>query len=246
LVDGSAPPFEDAPQGLLSDGAHASVHVTGGDDLGGVGAEDVLGPLFRVGNTGGDLAGHLLIPEVPCVLKVRAIADMDERMALLQQERKITRDEATAHITRQDRHRALWTRYLYRVDIDDPRLYDVIIHTGNLTIGDACEIICCAARSETYQVTSESERVINDLAIVSHIKAALQTTCDADVVSNDGLVRVSMSAQKIKRTGMISPRLQMHVQEQIREDLTKEILKIAQAVPGVKEVVCNVELPYYA
>ena len=191
-------------------------------------------------------AGHLLIPEIPCVLKVRAIADMDERIAFLQQERKITRDEAMAHITQQDRQRALWTRYLYRVDIDDPRLYDVIIHTGNLTIGDACEIICCAARSETYQVTSESERAINDIAVVSHIKAALQTIGDADVVSNDGLVRVNLSAQKIKRTGMISPRLQMHVQEQIREDLTKEILKIAQAVPGVKEVVCNVELPYYA
>ncbi len=176
----------------------------------------------------------------------KEIAEMDERIDLLQKERKMSRDEALAMLTNEDRHRALWTRYLYKVDIDDSRHYDVIIHIGGLTIQDACDIICCAARSKTYEATPESERKIHDLAIVSHIKAALQESCDAEVAANDGLVRIRVSAQKIKRTGMISPRLQMHVQEQIKEDLTKEILQVAREVPGVKEVVCDVELPYYS
>lgn len=191
-------------------------------------------------------AGHLLIPEIPYVLKVRVIADIEERIDFLRKERKMTQEEARAFITGEDRHRELWTRYLYKVDIDNARLYDLIIHIGSLTVQDAIDIICSAARSKTYEVTPDALRTINDLAIVSHVKAAIQEKCEADVTSNNGAVRINVSSQKIRRTGMISPRLQMIVQEQIKEDVTREIIQIVENVPGVKEVVCNVEMPYYS
>ena len=68
-------------------------------------------------------AGHLLIPEVPHVLKVRVLADMEERIAFVQSQRNISRQEAAAFLAGEDRQRALWTRYLYKVDIRHSLLY---------------------------------------------------------------------------------------------------------------------------
>ena len=191
-------------------------------------------------------AGHLLISEIPHVLKVRVIADMEERIALVQQRNNLSRNEAVAFISDEDKHRSRWTRYLYKMDIEDPRLYDIIIHIGGLKISDACEIICCAVRCETFKTTRESIGAISDLAIVNHVKAALQTVCEAEVRSANGIVYVRVPPQKIKRTGQISPKLQLHLQETIKDDITKKIIEIVQNIPGVKEVVCDVEMPYYS
>lgn len=191
-------------------------------------------------------AGHLLIPEVRHVLKVRVLAEMDERIAFVQKQRNMSRDEAAAFLTNEDKQRARWTRYLYKVDIEDPRVYDIILNIGGLRIIDACNIICAAAKSETFATTPESQKALSDLAIVSHVKAALKDVCEAEVKSTSGLVHVQVSAQRIRSTGFASPRLQRHVRETIQDDLTKEIIQIVQGVPGVKKVFCDVERPYYS
>jgi len=191
-------------------------------------------------------AGHLFIPEIAHVLKVRIVADMDERVALLQQRQKTSQDDAIAHIRDGDRHRADWTRFLYKVDIEDPRLYDIIINIRGIRIDDACKIICSAARCETYKTTLESKKAINDLALQSHVSASLQTVCDAKVTCQDGYVHVKVPAQKITKTGYSSPQMRSHIQETIRDDLTKEIIEIIRRISDVKDVVCDVELPYYS
>ncbi|MBW1800737.1 MAG: cytidylate kinase-like family protein [Deltaproteobacteria bacterium] len=191
-------------------------------------------------------AGHLLIPEVPHVFKARVIADMAMRIAFLQEKKNMSREEATAFLAEEDKQRAIWTRYLYKVDLEDPRLYNIILNIGGLTIDDACGIICGAVQSDTFKTTPESQRIIGDLAVVSHVKAALQDICDADVSSTDGMVHIRVSAQKIRRTGYISPKHQMNLKENIKEDIQSEIIQIVKMVPGVREVFCDVETPYYA
>jgi cytidylate kinase len=191
-------------------------------------------------------AGHLLIPEVPHVLKVRVIAEMDERIAFVRKQRNMSRDEAAAFLANEDRQRTLWTRYLYKVDIEDPRVYDIILNIGGLRIIDACTIICDAAKSGTFTTTVEAQKSLSDLAIVSHVKAALKDVCEAEVKSTNGMVHIQVPAQRIRSTGFASPRLQRHVRETIQDDLTKEIVQIVQNVPGVKEVFCDVKRPYYS
>lgn len=191
-------------------------------------------------------AGHLLIPEVPHVLKVRVIAKMDERIAFLQKKRHMSKVEAEAFLANEDKQRALWTRYLYKVDIEDPRVYDIILNIGGLTIIDACNLVCAAAKSETFTTTVESQKTLSDLAIVSHVQAALKDVCEAEVTSTDGVVHIRVPAQRIRSTGFASPRLQRHVRETIQDNITKEIVQIVQAVPGLKEVFCDVKRPYYS
>jgi len=191
-------------------------------------------------------AGHLLLKKIPKVLKVRLMVEIEDRVALLQQKQNMSRDQALKLIKNEDKHRTNWTRYLYKMDLNDPQPYDIVINVGQLTVSDACEIICSAARSETYKTTLESKKTINDLAIVSRVKAALQEICEAEVSSNDGHVYIKVEAQKIRNTGQASPALRMHISSTIKEDLTRQVLEIAQKVPGVTEVVCDVELPYYS
>jgi len=190
-------------------------------------------------------AGHLLLTEVPNVLKVRLLAEKDDRIAFLQQRRNLSREQALEIIESEDKNRVNWTRYLYKMDLNDPWLYDIVIKIGELSIEDACEIICRAARSETYQSTDESKQAIDDLAITNRIQAELKSICDAQVFVKNGEVQVKVGAQKRRKSGYISPALQDHIGETYQHDVTRQIYEIAHKVPGVKDVFCQVDMPYY-
>jgi cytidylate kinase len=190
-------------------------------------------------------AGHVLIPDISHVLKVRVIAEMEDRIAFLQERRNISRDEAVEFIEKEDKHRAEWNRYICKADISDPRLYDMVLNVGRLKVQDACEIICTAARSDAYRSTPESRNAIKDLAVSSHVKAALQGICDAEVTSNKGVIHIKVGGQKLRKTGVASPKLQTHIRERIREDLTLEIMEAIRKIPGVREVIWDIDLPYY-
>jgi cytidylate kinase len=191
-------------------------------------------------------AGHLLVPDISHVLKVRVMAGLNQRIDFLQRVQKLSRDEATAFIKKEDRERALWTRHLYKTDMNDPQIYDIVLNIGQLTISDACELLCASARSDTFKATPTSTKAIRDLALSSHIGAALQAVCKAEVRANDGIVFIKVPAQKIRKSGYSSPKLQSVVKEKIREDLMKEIEGIVKKIPDIKEVVYDVDLPYYS
>jgi len=190
-------------------------------------------------------AGHLLLPRISHVLRVRVIAEMEQRIAFLQEKQDLSRDEAIVFINKEDKERAHWTRYIYKVEMEDPRLYDIVTHIERLNVQDACEIICCAAQSDRYKANLESKRAMNDLALSSHVKATIQGICEAEVTSTEGVVRIRVKGQRLKKTGFARPELQQQVRERIREDLAKEIVGIVSKIPGVDEVICDIDLPYY-
>jgi cytidylate kinase len=190
-------------------------------------------------------AGHLLLTEIPKVLKVRILAEKEDRIAFLKQQQNISREQALLNIENEDKHRTNWTRYLYKTDINDPSLYDIVINIGSLTIDTACEIICLAAKSGAFLMTDNSKQALDDAAISSHISAALQSICDAQVSVAKGEVQVKIAAQKRRKTGHLSPALQNHLGLTYQEDLIGQVNKISYDIPGVKKVFCSVEPPYY-
>ena len=147
-------------------------------------------------------AGHLLLPKISHVLKVRVIAELDERVELLQQKEKFSKEEALAFIREDDRQRAKWTHYLYGTEIGDPSLYDMVLNIGRLKIKNACEIICTVARSETYKATAESRKAVENLAISSHVKVALQDICTADVTQKTDMCISKPRGKNYERQGV--------------------------------------------
>jgi cytidylate kinase len=188
-------------------------------------------------------AGHLLLPPIGHILKIRIIADMKERIRLLQAERSLLPDEAEREIEREDRHRSNWTRYLYNRDINDPTLYDMVVHIHTFKIEDVCRVICEAAATPSFQSTEESRSAVRDMAISSQIRVALMPLCEADVTSHRGAVHIRVAARKIRKFDYANQNAQSKLQQQLKVELNDRILEVARQVSGVTTVACDIDSP---
>jgi len=167
------------------------------------------------------LAGHLLLGNGPHVLRSRIIAPMEFRVGKVQDRLNCTRKEAIAYIEKMDEDRRKWTRFLYGVDWRDASLYDLVLNLEQMSLEEACEVICSVARLKCFASTPETQTALNDLAKASRVKASLAmnpATFDLqfEVVAHNGSVSI--------KGDIVSP------------DQIKKISSIARTVPGVTEV----------
>ena len=143
--------------------------------------------------------GHLLLPGIAHVVRVRVIADMPFRIqAALPQHS--TREAALAYIEKVDQERREWVRFLFGVEWDDPLLYDLVLNLSRMSLDTACEAVTQLAARPEFQPTSESAKALRDLVLRSRVEAALAIdprTRDAElaVTADDGLVDVNGQAR---------------------------------------------------
>ena len=171
------------------------------------------------------LAGHFFVRDIPHVLKVRIIADLEERVKNEAEREGISRKQALEIIKQDDEERRKWSLHLYGIDTSDPSLYDMVIHVGKLSTDDASYIICKTVGLEAFRTTPESQRSMEDLCIEAEVKAALMDVDpDVDVTSSRGLVNVYTVA--LLADG---------------DKLIKDIQAIAGSIEGVKQVEVHVK-----
>jgi len=109
-------------------------------------------------------AGQFFVKEIPHVIKVRILADMEERIAcMMNRERLSSREEALNIVNEVDRERKEWSLKLYGIDTWDSRLYDLVIKIDRITVDDAVEFICSAAKLKRFQTTPESQKMMDEL-----------------------------------------------------------------------------------
>ena len=164
------------------------------------------------------LGGHLLLRKGPRVLRTRIIAPMEFRIAQVQGRFKCTRREAIDNIEEVDRDRRRWTKFLYDVDWTDPSLYDLVLNLEQMSLQEACDVVCAASQLECFEFTLACQKAIDDLALASRIKASLAVhsataNLQFEIEADDGSVAV--------RGDIISP------------DQARQIGQIVRAVPGV-------------
>ncbi len=169
-------------------------------------------------------AGHLLIKDACPVIKVKVIADMEQRILFAMERNKISREEAIPYIKKMDKYRKKWTKFLYDIDWNDPSLYDVIINLKDMSIQTACDMIAVMTTVSEFKLTEASKKAIADLTLESQVKARLasdDTTKDymLKIVVKDGNVTVS---GRVKNT----------------EDANR-IKTIIEEMPGVKSMDCS-------
>jgi cytidylate kinase len=119
------------------------------------------------------LAGHFFVKDVPHVLKVRVLSDMEDRVRLEMACKNIDTDEARRMLEKDDEERRKWSQTLYGIDTADPSLYDLVVHIKNLTVDDAVDMICDYIAKPHFKTTPESQRKIEDLALSAAINKAL-------------------------------------------------------------------------
>ena len=141
------------------------------------------------------LAGHFFVKDIPHVLKVRVIADLEARIRNEIEREGISRKEALHIIQRDDEERRRWSEYLYGINTSDPSLYDLVVHIGNMTTDDAAYVICQTAALDTFKTTPESHQALENIAVAAQVKAAIMDLApDVDVVASGGAVQIHTSA----------------------------------------------------
>jgi hypothetical protein len=170
------------------------------------------------------LAGHFFVKGISHVLKVRVIADLEDRVALEMEREGISRKEALDVLLKDDEERVKWSKNLYGIDTRKASLYDLVIHIHKLTVKDAVDMICHAAGLPQFQATPESQRAIDGLALAARVKAALvDVRPDLQVTAEDGIVSVETEAPIIHEASLV-----------------REIQEISNNIAGVKETKINV------
>jgi cytidylate kinase len=166
------------------------------------------------------LAGHFFLKGVNHVLKVRILADLEDRIRLEMEREKISREEAQYVLKKDDHERRQWSLRLYGRDSWDPSLYDLVIHIHRIRVDDAVEIICRTATSEHFRTTPESQKAIDELVLASRVKTRLIDACPS--------VRVRVCEGVAFVDTQAGPG--------IAESLAAELQDITKSIPGVKEV----------
>jgi cytidylate kinase len=171
------------------------------------------------------LAGHFFVTHVSHVLKVRIIADLDERVKNEAEREGISRKEALRILQSDDEERRKWSMHLYGIDTHKPELYDLFIHIKKITTDDAVHIISETLALDRFKTTPESQQHMEDLALAAEIRAVLvDLEPDVDVVASKGRVQVHTAALLTRERGVAA-----------------DIEVIAKSIAGVKEVMVGVK-----
>ena len=195
-------------------------------------------------------ASHLLLPDIGHVLNIRILADMAGRIQFMQQTQHISEKDAIRHINTEDTNRTRWAHYLYKTDITDPQLYDMVIKINKFNIEDAARVICEAARQPCLQPTAGSQQALSDLAVSSRVKAAIFKTCRADlkvaVTANAGIVHIRAETPSLRKTGYTNPKTETYIKEKMQKEITDEIAGAISGIPDIKNTVYEIIPPSYS
>lgn len=162
------------------------------------------------------LSGHFFVKDISHVLKVRIIADMEDRIRLEMQREKISREEARRILRNDDEQRRRWSKYLYGIDTKDPSLYDLVLHIRKIGVDEAVNVICHAVNLEIFRTTPESQKAMDDLLLAAEVKMALgDLGANLEISANAGMIEIRQGPKSKQLTH------------------TEEIKAIAQKVPGV-------------
>ncbi|MGQ9571737.1 MAG: cytidylate kinase-like family protein [Dehalococcoidia bacterium] len=90
---------------------------------------------------------QIILKELPIALHVLVQAPLKVRISHLAKRDQLTVEEAAKRIEEVDSGRAAFHRKFFKVDVDDPSLYDLVINTTRLPFTVAAETVCLAARA---------------------------------------------------------------------------------------------------
>jgi cytidylate kinase len=171
--------------------------------------------------------GQQLLKGIGHVMKVRLIAPLEYRIKAAIEREGLTREAAISYIQQVDEERLRRMRYLFNVDWREAALYDVVLNLEHMSLETAADVVIYMGQHPEYQPTSATVKTLNDLTLSSQVKATLAahpvtSGIDVEVRADDGTIWL---------TGLIDS-----------GELEYEMIRIAQTVPGMKEVISDLEV----
>jgi hypothetical protein len=146
------------------------------------------------------LVGHgaaIMLRDVPHVLRVRITAPEPIRVRRVRDQQGLADENAAAHLVHDiDHERAARMRFLYRVDLDDPVLYDLTLNSERLTVEACVRIIRETLETHSMQPTEQGLARARDLSLAAEARARLLVDprtrgLRVGVGANGGVVTIS-------------------------------------------------------
>jgi cytidylate kinase len=179
----------------------------------------------------GVIVGHgsqVLLRTFDCAFHVRLSSPEGRRAERLAAEKGLSRDAALKLVRTQDREQAGFFKFAFQMDMDDHALYDLVVNTRKLAPATAARIIIDAARADDLRSCSlHAIEAMERLAVEKKVRAALM----------ENRVDSSLLVLEVLGEGVA------HVGGVIANDEDRQrIAAIVRAVPGVKNVVSEMEV----
>ena len=176
------------------------------------------------------LAGHFFLMGIPHVLKVRIIADIEDRIQEEMKRENISAETARFVLKKDDEERRKWGLKLYGIDTSDSTLYDIVLHIKTLRVEDAVRILVDTVHLPSFKTTPVSQHILDDSLIAAQVQANLVQEYPTSRVScKDGHVYVNVVAP----VTVVAP---LSAEQETIARIENNAMKIA----GVKKATINV------
>lgn|SRR5574337_590652 len=129
--------------------------------------------------------GQWLLRGIPHAFRIRAIAPFELRVKraakkLAGQMGEVVNPRAvTEMVKRDDAEKSGRMRYLYEADVNDPRLYELVLNTEKLSTDAAVELVAVAAHRSEFATTEAGRQLVADRALASRVQVALASHPEA-------------------------------------------------------------------
>ncbi|MCF6246934.1 MAG: cytidylate kinase-like family protein [Desulfobacula sp.] len=174
------------------------------------------------------LAGHAFLQDIPHVLKLRIIADLDHRIQEEMKREDISADQARQILVKDDTERHKWSLTLYGLDIWNPSFYDMTLHLDNLNVDETVSIILHTIEHSCFKTTPQSQAKLDDISLNAQIEAALTNEYPkATVESRNGTAYVSIRGSLIDEKNIFS-----------------KVNRLVKKVAGVEKIHVNI-VPHF-
>lgn len=139
------------------------------------------------------LAGHAFLPKLNHLLRVRIRSEMEDRVQRECERENINEEKARYLLSKDDEERRKWSIHVVGNDPCDPSQYDIIFNASKIDVDDIVDIISQILNKEYLQKTPESQKMLEELAKASEIKAQLiykYSSIEVQVQEQTAIVRV--------------------------------------------------------
>jgi cytidylate kinase len=172
-------------------------------------------------------SGQELIRGVSHVLRMLVTAQEDFRIEEATRELSIEREDAYRTVYKNDNKISKWSRYMYGLEWNDPSLYDLVIQIGRISIQSAVEMILGLIQTRNFESTEASRTNFENEFLASVVWSALTKN---KRTSNSHLIIMARGG-RVTIAGSVRSAA-----------MAEDITAVAEAVPGVREVVNEVSI----
>jgi cytidylate kinase len=158
-------------------------------------------------------AGHMLLPGVSHRLRVGLEVPRQIRIENVVRELHLSPEKAAEYIDQLDRDIEKWIHFVHRQDAKDPGQYDIYFNLQNMSLPNACMLLCETAELPDFRPTPISIKRLDDLYLASRAKLRLAEdehtrALDLGVRAVGGVVTVTYMPRQEEAAQSISHVLQ--------------------------------------